>query len=216
MKKLLFYAFVAALTTFSGQSQELHFGAKAGLNFASARGDDAEDLETRTSFNVGAVLHVPFNEKLAFQAELLYSGQGYAINDDDDDLNPNTQTIVVGRSNNRLVTQAVAASDDGVKLGYINVPLLVDYKIIDGLSLQAGPEIAFNISSKADFGDNDVDLKDQTSGTSFSALIGAQYKLPIGVFFQARYALGLNNIPKDDAFEAKNSVFSISVGYFFN
>ncbi|MFC7357351.1 porin family protein [Jejudonia soesokkakensis] len=217
MKKLFLCSTIALFSVIVTNAQEFHFGAKAGLNFASARGDDAEDLETRTSFNFGGVLHIPFDEKLGFQAELLYSGQGYSIEDENNgDLNPNTQTIVLERANTNQIGRVAAASNDGVILGYINIPLLVDYKIIDALSIQAGPEIAFNVSSKADFGGNEVDLKDQTSGTSFSALLGTQYKLPMGVFFQARYALGLNNIPKDDAFEAKNAVFSISAGYFFN
>ena len=213
MKKLLLLTMLSFCTTFASQAQEIHFGAKAGLNFASARGDDADDLETRTSFNLGGVLNIRFTEKLALQPELFYSGQGYSIKREDDGgtVTGNGQTIVLGKS-----SSARASGDDTVKLDYINLPILLDYTLIDGLSLQAGPQIAFNISSKAEFGGDEVDLKDQTNGTSFSGVLGAQYKLPLGVFFQARYALGLSNIPKEDAFQAKNAVFSISAGYFFN
>lgn len=213
MKKLLLLIMLSFCTTFVSQAQELHFGAKAGLNFASARGDDADDLKTRTSFNVGGVLNVGFTEKLALQSELFYSGQGYSIEREDSGgtVTSDGQTIVLEKSSG-----ARASGDDTVKLDYINLPILFDYTISDGLSLQAGPQIAFNISSKAEFGGDEIDLKDQTNGTSFSGVLGAQYKLPLGVFFQARYALGLSNIPKEDAFDAKNAVFSISAGYFFN
>jgi hypothetical protein len=44
--------------------------------------------------------------------------------------------------------------------------------------------------------------------------IGAQYILPMNLFFQARYVIGFTDVIED--VEGKNSVISLSVGYFFN
>jgi len=217
MKKLLVCIVLSVFTFIGSQAQELHFGAKAGLNFASARGDDTDDLEGRTSFHLGGVLNIEITEELAIQPEIFYSGQGYSIKED----GGGDPTIEIGATDleRGAVNQGravLASNEDRVKIDYINVPVLLDYTVYPGLSLQAGPQIAFNVSSKSEFDGQEFDLKDQTKGTSISALLGAQYKLPLGIFFQARYALGLSNIPKDDDFEAKNAVFSISAGYFFN
>jgi len=48
--------------------------------------------------------------------------------------------------------------------------------------------------------------------------LGVGYKLPMGLFFQARYNIGLTDIYEDLVGlqrEAKNNVFQLSVGYMF-
>ncbi|MDB2463024.1 PorT family protein [Algibacter sp.] len=100
-------------------AQDIHFGAKLGINFSSIYGDNAEDLETITSIvNFGIVAEMPINEKFSFQPELMYSIQGYSI------------------------------GEDIVALNYLNLPLLGKYYITKGLSLEAGPQIGFLLSAK--------------------------------------------------------------------
>jgi len=195
MKKILLFAAFVALTVASSQAQDFRIGAKAGANFASLNGDDVDDLDGRTSFHVGAVARFQFSELLALQPELLFSNQGYSydIGEDED---------VKGR------------------LGYINLPIMVDVTVADGFSLQGGPQIGFNITADEEFDGDSVDFEDDTIQTlDLGVGIGAQYVLPMNLFFQARYVIGFTSIFEDfegESFDAKNSVLSVSVGYFFN
>ena len=170
------------------QAQETSFGIKAGLNFASLNGDDvADELEMVTSLHFGVVAEFGLSEKFSIQPEVIYSGQGASL---DDEL---------------------------LKLDYINVPVLAKYYIIEGLSLEAGPQIGFNVNSEYEF-DGETEDVENVKTTNFAAALGLGYKLPIGLFFQARYNLGLSNaFDGVEGFEsdAKNNVLQFSVGYKF-
>lgn len=120
MRKLLV---VLAMTIFGLSNvigQEIQFGAKGGLNFASISGDNTGDTGTVTSFNFGLVTEIPISEKFSFQPELMYSGQGFGID-------RNT-----------------------VELNYLNLPLMGKYYVSKGLSLEAGPQIGYLLSAKDD------------------------------------------------------------------
>lgn len=186
MKKIFLVTAVAFFAIITAQAQVFRFGAKAGANFASLNGDDVDNFDGKTSIHVGGVARISISELLAVQPELLYSRQG-AKNSDDDKL----------------------------FLDYINIPILVDFTLADGLSLQGGPQIGININGIAKDGDsgNEVDIEDVET-LDLGVGIGAQYILPINLFFQARYVIGFRDAVKD--VDAKNSVIGLSVGYFFN
>ncbi len=186
MKKILLFAGVAFLSLTSLQAQEFGFGVKAGANFASLNGDDVDNFDGRTSFHVGAVARIGITESFAVQPELVFSNQGYNYDFDGDDFN--------GR------------------LGYINIPIMADYTLAEGFSLQGGPQIGINISADEEFKGNKEDIEDIET-LDLGIGIGAQYRLPMNLFFQARYVIGLSEVIKD--VDAKNSVISLSVGYFF-
>ena len=80
MKKL--FTITMALVAFTISAQNITFGAKAGLNFASMAGDDADGLDGRTSFHLGVTAEIEMSDTFSIQPELLYSGQGYTIDGD--------------------------------------------------------------------------------------------------------------------------------------
>ncbi|WP_408583014.1 outer membrane beta-barrel protein, partial [Myroides odoratimimus] len=49
----------------------------------------------------------------------------------------------------------------------------------------------------------------------FGVNFGAGYELPMGVFFDARYNVGLSKVNKEGSEASKNGVFQLSVGYKF-
>jgi len=192
MKKLLLMAALAVFGLTTTNAQEVRFGAKAGANFASLNGDDVDDIDGRTSFHVGGVANIGITELFSVQPELIYSSQGFSADDTDGDVS--------------------------VNLDYINVPIMADFELAEGFSLQGGPQIGFNISSKIDFDGDKEDIEDIQT-IDFGVGIGAQYVLPMNLFFQARYVIGVTNVYEEIEgmdLEAKNSVISVSVGYFFN
>ncbi|WP_333599951.1 porin family protein [Flavobacterium sp.] len=94
------------------------------------------------------------------------------------------------------------------KLNYLRIPIMAKYYIMEGLNLQAGPELAFKAG-----GD---DIKDQAKSLDYGLGIGAAYELESGLMFDARYNLGLANI--DDSGSGgnvKNVSFNIGLGYRF-
>ncbi|HZW76960.1 MAG TPA: porin family protein [Flavobacteriaceae bacterium] len=118
-----------------------------------------------------------------------------------------------------------------MKLNYINIPIMAKYYVAEGFSLVAGPQLGFLMSAKADAdvsvkgniggmtieesSSETVDIKDQFSGFDLSFGVGAAYRLDMGVFFGARYNLGLTNISKENDESSKNGVIQVSVGYSF-
>jgi hypothetical protein len=189
MKKLFLLAAVAifSLSTMNAQGG-VQFGAKAGANFSNLNGDDADEagLDGRTNFHVGGVVNIGINEWFSLQPELIYSMQGYEYD-------------ILGES----VTG---------RLNYINIPIMADFTIAEGLSLQGGPQIGINVTSEEEGLGETVDT--EAESTDISTGIGAQYELPMGLFFQARYMIGFSDVFED--VDAKNSVISLSVGWFFN
>ncbi len=190
MKKLFLVAAIAVFGFTSVNAQEVTFGAKAGLNLASASGDETDDIKARTAFHVGVVAEIAISDVFSVQPDLLYSSQG-----------------------------AKADEGDGeIKLDYINLPIMAKYYVAEGFSVEAGPQVGFLMSAKFDDGDNEEDIKDEMSGIDFGFNIGVGYKMESGLNFAARYNVGLSNVwdyEGSDDFSQKNSVIQVSVGYFF-
>jgi len=212
MKKTIL-ALALALGMFSGNGQEINFGAKAGLNLASFTGDETgDDLKNRTGFHIGAVAEFSLSEKFSLQSELLYSTQG---------------------SKFEFIQSGVNFSFDNkstIILDYITLPIMAKYYVAKGLSVEAGPQIGFLLSAEeeiefnqtidgqTDSGFEERDIKDLISNVDFGVNFGLGYKLENGLNFVARYNLGLTNIydfEGSNNFKRQNSVFQFSVGYSF-
>ncbi|MBE8726608.1 porin family protein [Flavobacterium hungaricum] len=118
MKKFLVLAVFTVLGFVNGNAQEIKFGVKGGLNFATVSGDNTENIDYVTSYNFGVLSEIPLSEKFSFQPEIMYSRQGYSF------------------------------GDDVVALNYLNVPLVGKYYVTKGFSVEAGPQIGFLLSAK--------------------------------------------------------------------
>jgi len=191
MKKITL-SLIAALAigfTANAQTPDVKLGAKAGLNISNLTNSDAS---SRTSMHIGAVAEIFINEKFSIQPELLYSAQG-------------AKGDVMSISENGGYIKK-----ETLKLDYITVPVMAKYYITEGLNLQAGPQFAFNVNAKL-LGE---DIKDDIKSFDFGVNFGAGYELPMGVFFDARYNVGLSKVGKEGG-DAKNGVFQVSVGYKF-
>jgi len=77
MKKLIIFTAIVLFGFTNVNAQDINFGAKAGVNFASLTGDETDDLDMRTSLHVGIVSEIVISETFSFQPELLYSAQGF-------------------------------------------------------------------------------------------------------------------------------------------
>ncbi|MBP2833533.1 PorT family protein [Aquimarina sp. U1-2] len=208
MKKILVFAVLASLgIVATAQEENIRFGAKAGVNFASIGGDETDDLDGRTSFHLGAIVEIPISEKFAFAPELLYSSQGAKFDDFEFDSTSGEEF----------------STENTIRLNYINVPLMAKFYAAEGFSLQAGPQIGFLTSAKEKVEGEGIDAEEDIDefykSIDLGLNFGAGYQLPAGIFFDARYNLGLSDLADDredgDDNRISNNVFQISVGYKF-
>ncbi|SDI50044.1 porin family protein [Winogradskyella thalassocola] len=211
MKKLIVFTgvFLFALTSVNAQSDSktVQLGAKGGVNFSKITGDDFEDVDARTSFNVGLVAEIPLSERISFQPEVFYSGQGFDIVQGED----------------RIFN---ASEDIEYQLDYIQVPLLLKAYLVKGLSVEAGPQFGFKIHEEfdsepnSDGGDLEIDEDDSyVKDFDTSLAFGTSYKFDGGFFISARYTMGLSSIFKDDTLfenvDGKNEVLQVGLGFMF-
>lgn len=218
MKKLGFLAAIAVMSITAVNAQEVRFGVKGGVNFSSIGGDKTDGLDGLTGFHIGGLVEIPVTERFSVQPEVLYSAQG------------------AKREIKESFGDVSFTTTGKTKLDYINIPIIAKYYVIDGLAIEAGPQIGFMVSANAEskldlsgidpsiaeliedgFQSGDIDISDQTKGLDFGLALGASYRLNMGVFFGARYNFGLSNINDVDGSNVKNqnNVFQISAGYSF-
>ncbi|WP_194766449.1 porin family protein [Tamlana sp. I1] len=207
MKKLVLCVAIAAFSMSFVNAQEVKFGVKAGVNFASFSGDDVEDLDGLTGFHVGGVAEIMFSDKFSIQPEIIYSAQG-AKSEESETFEGETFEY-----------------KSKAKLDYINIPVIAKYYVTEGLSLEAGPQVGFLASAKGkdevtidgDTESDTEDLKEYVKGVDFGLGLGLGYKLENGLNFSARYNLGLANISDDEDSDdsLKNNVIQLSVGFMF-
>ena len=99
--------------------------------------------------------------------------------------------------------------EDEGNLDFIRIPVLAKYYVADSFSLQAGPEFAFKIAAENELTD------EFTKSLDYGLGIGAGYELESGLFFDARYNLGLANISDVDGFDVGTSSIQVGLGYRF-
>ena len=217
MRKLLVTTFVLVFTLSSVNSQDITFGAKAGINIANLDVTDA-NIDSRTSLHLGVTAEFEISDTFSIQPELLYSAQGATSSDTDDGFN------VVGNP-------VRYDSENKWKLNYIQIPIMAKFYVSEGLSLEAGPQIGFLASAEIDEDETETDLtsgvssststtidaKEIVKSVDFGLNFGLGYKLDSGLNFALRYNLGLSNIydVSESTVKIKNRVFQLSVGYTF-
>lgn len=192
MKKLFFLtlALCTVLVTNAQKSKReegIKLGIKGGLNVANLMGD-VEDVAIRTSIHAGLVAEIIVNDKFSIQPELLYSGQGASV---------------------------TSTGGGRIKLDYITLPVLAKFPIAKNLSLETGPQVGFLVSGKYKTNDSNDKIEDVKT-IDFGLNAGLNYELNNGVFFQARYNLGLTDTGyAGENNRASNTVIQFSIGKLF-
>lgn len=203
MKKLVLSAAVAVLGLVGVDAQismeSVEVGARAGYNYSTLLGDQADDLDIKgkSGYHIDLFAEVPISERFSVQPEVSYSAQGAKL---------------------KLIT-----GEATLKTQNINIPVLAKVYIADGFNVQAGPQLGINTGSKLEYDGSLVNTSgelgdDALSTVNFGLVFGAGYKMAEGVTIDARYNLGLTNAFNEDILamdKARNGVFQIGVGYQF-
>lgn len=193
MKRFLFAA--SAVLLFAGtataqhSSEKFAIGLKGGLNVYNINNDINADYNSRVGFHAGLLGHLHLAPQLSLQPEVVYSQQGAKYD--------------IGNAEGKF------------NLGYINVPVLVQYMFDNGFRLQAGPQVGFLVNAKNEVGNVETDVKNQLKSVDFGIGAGIGYVDPsTGFGVDARYNLGLSNINEAaSAGKAYNRGFQLGVFY---
>jgi hypothetical protein len=191
MKTKLLSLFALLLLTQAAMAQ-FHLGVKAGTNITKVDGKSFKD-EFRYGYHLGGFAEIRMGNKFVLEPEVLWNQ--YATRLD---------------SNFSNVYHGVFDGNSNVKLNYLSIPILVNYKLIGKfISLQAGPQFGVLIDQNKTLLQNGGNAFKQGD---FSMLAGVLVRMgPVRI--NGRYAIGLNNIsdiPDDNKWKSQG--FQLSVG----
>jgi Outer membrane protein beta-barrel domain len=104
-------------------------------------------------------------------------------------------------------TYKTALEDIKNELGYLTIPIMLKINVSDNVTLELGPQAGFLVVER-----KKVDPY-QSKTFDFAINAGLGLKITDNLFAQARYGLGLTEAKVDS--KIKNSVFQLSLGFFF-
>ncbi len=179
---------VTALCLMAGtlSAQSSTFGVKGGLNVYNIVNDNEANYDTKMGYHIGMLFHIHLAPHFAVQPEVLYSTQGAILGD---------------------VT---------LKLGYANVPVMLQYMFDNGFRLEAGPQLGFLTKADSELNGSNSDIKNDFKMIDFAVGVGVGYiNPPTGFGIGARYNYGLSDINENSTVKSYNRGFQISLVYQF-
>jgi hypothetical protein len=189
MKTKLFLIAAMLIITSASFAQGLKFGIKAGANIGKIDGKSFKE-EFKYGYHLGGFAEIKLNKKLSLQPEVLWN----QVNSD-----TSSQFSKIYQVNNL----------NNVKLGYLSIPVLLNYKIANILTLQAGPQFGILIDKSRTTLQNGGDAFKKGD---FSMLAGAQVNIS-KLRIYGRYNIGLANINDiDNKDKWKSQGFQVGVG----
>jgi Outer membrane protein beta-barrel domain len=177
--------------------QKVNIGIKGGLNIFTIHNSDGQEYDPKAGFHAGLIAHIHLSRQLALQPEIVYSSEG-------------AKYTIDGLSESNHYT---------INLGYINMPVMLQYMFDNGFRFQAGPQIGVLVhaKSKSETNNTSSDVKDNYKTFAFSLGAGVGYvHPPTGFGIDARFNLGLSDINENSNIESTNRGFQLGVFYLFN
>ncbi len=187
--KLLILAIFSILSS-AAFSQKLSVGFKGGANINKITGKSFSD-EFSYGYHIGGFVSIGLGNKFAIQPEVLFN-----------------QVNVDTSSNFSTVYKFNQV--DKVKLKYLSIPILLNFKPIKFLTLQAGPQFGVLMNKSNSLVENG---RNAFKGGDLSMLGGVQVNIS-HLKIYGRYAVGLNNLNDIDNKEKwKSQSIQLGVGF---
>ena len=183
-----------ALLTMQAASAQFRLGAKAGANLVKVNGKSFKD-EFRYGYHLGGFAEIGLtrDKKLTLQPEVLFS----------------QYSTTLDSSFKSVYENVINSNQSHVKLNYLSFPILLNYKLIGPIYLQAGPAFSVLMDQSRTFLQNGGDAFKKGD---FSMIGGAQIRLA-KLYLSGRYVVGLANINDiDNKDKWKSQAIQLSVG----
>lgn len=190
MKKVLFVAalMLSSVATFAQHAVgSFNLQPKVGVSIANVT--EFKDSDPRIGLVAGIEGEYQVSDIFSLSAGALYSMQGTKYN--------------FGKY-----------TDATNRLDYINVPIMANVYVVKGLAVKLGIQPGFNVSNKIKLNNLDAfenPFKAQSVDVSIPVGVSYEYN---NIQLDARYNWGISKAYKN--FDAKNSVFQITLGYKFD
>lgn len=192
MKTKLSVLFALVFFTQAAMAQ-LHLGIKGGVNITKVQGVAFRD-EFRYGYHLGGFAEIGLGGRLGIQPEVLFNQY---------------QTRADSSFSNVYQNSLHISNYQDVKLNYLSIPLLLNYKLGSLLSLQLGPQYGILIDQSKNLLQNG---KAAFKNGDFSMVGGAQIHIS-KIRLQGRYFVGLNNISDiNNQSKWNNQGFQLSLG----
>lgn len=164
----------------SSNAQGIKVGVKVGANLTNSTGVSFKN-EYEFGYHAGFFSELMITKKFGIQPELLFS----------------ETNLRTGTGFNSLYSMVAIPNITNIKLQYMTIPVLLDYKPFSLVTLQLGPQFGILMSQTKSLKEN---AGDAFKKGDFSLLGGVQLNfLKFRVY--GRYAVGLMNINDIDSKE---------------
>ncbi len=190
MKKtlLLIGIFLVTLTTYS-QNNQIEFGIKAGLNYASFIDNNDDDIsadyKAKIGFHLGGFVIFGISKKISIRPELLYSQQGSDFSINGSELtffNPNDPVFI-------------ASVDGKIKESLLLIPIMTVYHFNEKISLALGPQFGYSLNREIEFENNSFGIElirnDDDEKFEFGIGLGLGYSFSNDFGISLRYNYGI-------------------------
>ena len=186
--KLVLLVFISVLST-TVFSQGFKIGIKGGATINKLSGKSFNE-QFSFGYHLGGFAEIGITKKWAIQPEVLFS-----------------QSTVDTSSSFSSVYQFNKMNN--IKLKYLSIPLLLNFKPIKLITLQAGPQFGILMNKSNTLLQNG---KAAFKAGDFSMLAGLQLNV-LNFKFYGRYSIGLNNINDiDNKQQWKNQAIQLGIG----
>jgi hypothetical protein len=221
------FLLLASLAMTLGANAQVQVGGKAGFNYyfqSVSLGDDAPagtEEPTATDgpgFHVGGFASFDLSDQIFLRPELLYS----------------TRTSSESFSSSITLLDVTTSVDADVQnnLTYLELPLMLGYRLSDRISLHVGPALGFMLGSKTTVSgsqsitadgetvttsiDTEDDSTEGLNTTEVAGVLGLGYSMENGLDLGLRYWRGFTPLEEEtDLTRTNQNVLQFSVGYAF-
>ena len=192
MKTRLFILTLVSILSTSVFSQGFKIGLKGGTTINKLSGKSFND-QFSFGYHIGGFAELGLGKKWALQPEVLF----------------NQSNVDTSRSFSSIYQFNKVSQ---VKLQYLSIPLLLDYRVNKLITLQAGPQFGILMNKSNTLVQNG---KAAFKSGDFSMLGGLQLKV-LNFRFYGRYAVGLSNINDiDNKDKWKSQAIQLGIGVTF-
>jgi hypothetical protein len=191
MKRTIFVSTIMFALIANANAQTFKAGIKVGTNVNKITGKSFKEQFT-FGYHAGIFSEIKLSNKFYLQPEVVFN-------------QVNTDTS----SDFRKIYNVTPTSVSSIKLSYLSIPILLQYRINKVVSLHAGPQFGILVNQSNSFLQNG---KDAFKQGDLSMLGGIQFKVA-SIRIYGRYAIGLQNLNDiDNQDKWKNQSIQVGIG----
>ncbi|MGF1556147.1 porin family protein [Paucihalobacter sp.] len=181
---------------FINAQNDFQIGAKAGVNYSGFNVNGTSSYTDAFGLLAGVIAEYQLSNTFSIQPELIF----------------------IQKTGGRETPSNLPGGLIRADLSYIDLPISGKYYFFKGFAVEFGPQLDILINDKTTIAFNNDNSEPnpaniETNAIQLSINLGFSYKIAQKYLVQFRYSHGITHIYKD--LDATNSVFALSVGYFF-